>query len=289
MTFAHLMSHTSGLNAGLVKEIRAKEKRKSTELSEFGKVETNQNPKGQRSFGGNPKYEYLEQEMMDLVKYPLGFDPGSEWNYHISTNMLAYLIERISGKSLQEYVKQTILNPLGMNDTDWFFTPENLSKFVKPYNYVDGKLESGSMMYAKGAVSKKQTYAEGAIGLNGPIIDYAKFCQMLLNKGEFNGNRILKAETIEQMTTINRLPKVNSGGENFQFGLGFQLANEKNKHIAAVSNTAFWWGGLMGTEYIIDPENDLIALFYINMFQREPLYKGYLEKVYNVVDTSKTN
>ncbi|WP_439130084.1 serine hydrolase domain-containing protein [Polaribacter sp.] len=287
MTFTHLMSHSSGLNAGLVKEIRAKEKRKSTELSEFGKVETDSTPNGQRSFGGNPKSEYLKQEMMDLVKYPLGFDPGSEWNYHISTNMLAYLIEYISGKSLQEYVKETILNPLGMNDTDWFFTSEKLSKFVKPYNYVDGKLEPGSMMYAKGAVSEKQTYAEGAIGLNGPIKDYAKFCQMLLNKGEFNGNRILKAETIEQMTTINRLPKVNSGGENFQFGLGFQLANEKNKHIDAVSNTAFWWGGLMGTEYIIDPENDLIALFYINMFQRESLYKDYLEKVYDVVDTSK--
>ncbi|WP_439129789.1 serine hydrolase domain-containing protein, partial [Polaribacter sp.] len=254
MTFAHLMSHSSGLNAGLVKEIRAKEKRKSTELSEFGKVETDSIPNGQRSFGGNPKSEYLEQEMMDLVKYPLGFDPGSEWNYHISTNMLAYLIERISGKSLQEYVNENVLNPLGMNDTDWFFTPEKLSKFVKPYNYVDGKLEPGSMMYAKGAVSEKQTYAEGAIGLNGPIKDYAKFCQMLLNKGEFNGNRILKAETIEQMTTINRLPKVNSGGENFHFGLGFQLANEKNKHIDAVSNSAFWWGGLMGTEYIIDPE-----------------------------------
>lgn len=289
MTFVHLMSHTSGLNAGLVSEIRKKEKRISTDLSEFGKDEPAKAPDGQRSFGGNPESNYLEEEMMDLVKYPLGFDPGSEWNYHVSTNMLAYMIEHISGKTLQEYVIETILKPLGMSNTRWYFSPEDLSKFVKPYNYVDGKLKPGSSMYAEGATSEKQTYAEGAIGLNGPIEDYAKFCQMLLNKGEFNGKRILKAETIEQMTTINRLPEKNSGGEGFQFGLGFQLANEKNKHIEAVSNSAFWWGGLMGTEYIIDPDNDLIALFYINMFQRDNLYHDYLREVYDVVDTSKTN
>ena len=112
---------------------------------------------------------------------------------------------------------------------------------------------------------------------------------MLLNKGEFNGNRILKPETIAQMTTINRLPEVNSGGPSFQFGLGFQLANENNKHIKQVSNTAFWWGGMMGTEYIIDPENDLIALFYINMYKRDALYAQYLEEVYDVLETSKTN
>jgi CubicO group peptidase (beta-lactamase class C family) len=287
MTFAHLMSHSSGLNAGLVREIRKKENRKSTDLSEFGKIETPENLHGQRSFGGNPKSEYLEEEMMDLVKYPLGFDPGSDWNYHVSTNMLAYMIERISGKTLQQYVKESILDPLEMDNTNWYYTPRQLSKFVKPYNLVDGELNPDSTMYAEGAVSEKQTYAEGAIGLNGPIEDYAKFCQMLLNKGEFNGNRILKAETIQQMTSVNRLPEVNSGGENFQFGLGFQLANERNKHIDAVSNSAFWWGGMMGTEYIIDPEHDLIALFYINMFQREALYHNYLRVVYDVVATPK--
>ena len=289
MTFAHLMSHSSGLNAGLVSEIRKKENRKSTDLSEFGKIDSTQTYNGQRSFGGNPDSKYLKEEMMDLVRYPLGFDPGSEWNYHVSTNMLAYMVERISGKSLQEYVKETILEPLGMKHTDWFYEPAQLSKFVKPYSAVDGKLEPGSTMFAEGAVSSEQTYAEGAIGLNGPIEDYAKFCQMLLNKGEFNGNRILKPETIAQMTTINRLPEVNSGGPSFQFGLGFQLANEKNKHIKKVSNSAFWWGGMMGTEYIIDPENDLIALFYINMYKRDDLYAQYLEEVYDVLETPKTN
>ncbi|UKM66515.1 beta-lactamase family protein [Flavobacteriaceae bacterium GSB9] len=289
MTFVHLMSHSSGLNAGLVSDIRKKENRKSTNLSEFGKIDSTETYKGQRSFGGNPNSKYLEEEMLDLVSYPLGFDPGSDWNYHVSTNMLAYIVERISGKPLQKFVKETILEPLDMVNTDWYYQPEYLTRFVKPYSLVDGKLEPGSTMFAEGTVSSHKTYAEGAIGLNGPIEDYAKFCQMLLNEGKFNGSRILKPETIAQMTKINRLPEVNSGGESFQFGLGFQLANEKNKHINKVSNTAFWWGGMLGTEYIIDPEKDLIALFYINMYKRDPLYTQYLEEVYDVFDTTKTN
>lgn len=284
MTFAHLMSHSSGLNAGLVGEIRRVNREKNSAPAGFGGIIQDSIPNGQRSFGGNSTSKYLAEEMLDLVKYPLGFDPGSEWNYHVSTNMLGYMVELISGKSLQEYVNETILKPLGMKNTNWYYTPDYLTRFVKPYSAVDGKLDLGSTMYAEATVGSNQTYAEGAIGLNGPIEDYAKFCQMLLNNGEFNGNRILKSETVAQMTTINRLPEVNSGGKGFQFGLGFQLANKQNKHVPAISNAAFSWGGMLGTEYIVDPENDLIALFYINMYKRDPLYSQYLEKVYDLLN-----
>jgi CubicO group peptidase (beta-lactamase class C family) len=281
MTFAHLMSHSSGLNAGLVREIRKAERgAPSGAPAGFGGAIPEKVPCGQHSFGGIDNAKYLAEEMHALVKYPLGFDPGTEWNYHVSTNMLGYMVERISGKSLRDYVKETILNPLGMNNTDWFFEPEALKRFVKPYSAVDGKLEPGSTMYAEGAVCKEHTYCEGAIGLNGPIGDYAKFCQMLLNKGIFNGRRILKPETVELMTTVNRLPEVNAGGNGFKFGLGFELYNEQKKPVPAVSNTAFAWGGLLGTAYLIDPKNDLIVLFYTNMYKREELYSPFLEKVY---------
>lgn len=287
MKFAHLMSHSSGLNAGLVGEIRRAEGKKDGAPAGFGGPVPDKKPNGQRSFGGNFDSKYLEEEMQALVKYPLGFDPGSEWNYHVSTNMLGYMVERISGKPLREYVKENILKPLGMDNTDWYYQPEALNRFVKPYSYVDGRLEEGSTMYAEGAVNTEQTYCEGAIGLNGTIEDYAKFCQMLLNKGEFNGHRILKPETVEIMTTINRLPEVNSGGKGFKFGLGFELYNELKKPVPAVSNTAYAWGGMLGTEYIIDPENDLIVLFYMNMFKRDPLYPVFLDKVYKLFDNQK--
>jgi CubicO group peptidase (beta-lactamase class C family) len=226
--------------------------------------------------------KYLKDEMLHLVKYPLGFDPGTEWSYHISTNMLGYMIERISGKTLREYVKETVLEPLGMNETDWYYGPEALSKFVKAYSLVDGNLEPASNMFSEATISKEQTYCEGAIGLNGPVEDYAKFCQMLLNKGEFNGHRILKPEMVELMTTINRLPEENAGGAGFRFGLGFELYNELKKPVPEVSNTAYAWGGLYGTQYIIDPGNDMIAFFYLNMPRHEELYPIFLSKVYQL-------
>src|SRR5690606_6131122 len=97
MTFGHLMSHTSGLNAGLVGEIRHAEGKKGGPPAGFGGAIPDTIPSGQRTSGGNFDSKYLADEMQALVKYPLGFEPGSEWNYHISTNMLAYMVERISG------------------------------------------------------------------------------------------------------------------------------------------------------------------------------------------------
>jgi CubicO group peptidase (beta-lactamase class C family) len=283
MTFAHLMSHSSGLNAGLVGKIKHAERKQSDAPAGFGRTLPTETPSGQHSGGGNYNAKYLEEEMKALTKYPLGFDPGTEWNYHISTNMLAYLVERISGQSLRAYVKENVLIPLGMDDTDWYYEPDKLSRFVKAYSAIDGKLEPATNIYSEGTISPQQTYCEGAIGLNGSIEDYAKFCQMLLNKGKFNGKHILKPETIELMTTINRLPEKNSGGKGFRFGLGFELYNELKKPVPAVSNTAYAWGGMFGTEYIIDPENDIIALFYMNMARRDALYPLYLDKVYQMI------
>jgi len=281
MTFVDLMCHSSGLNAGLVGSTRRIERQRDDSIRKANGDTAAGRTMGQRS-GGTGNWKYLKDAMDDLVKYPLGFDPGSEYSYHISTNMLAYMIERISGKPLRQYVKEAVLEPLGMNNTDWYYEPAALSRFVKAYNSVDGKLVPSSNMYSEGTISKSQTYAEGAIGLNGPIEDYAKFCQMLLNKGEFNGRRILKSETIDVMTKVNRLPDVNAGGKSFRFGLGFELYNEGRKPVPEVSNTAFAWGGLYGTAYIIDPEKNMIALFYLNMPKHEDLYPLFLSKAYQL-------
>jgi CubicO group peptidase (beta-lactamase class C family) len=222
--------------------------------------------------------------MWALVKYPLGFDPGTEWSYHISSNMLGYMIERITGRPLRDYVKETVLEPLGMKDTDWYYEPNALGRFVRVYRAVDGRLEPAPNIYSEGTICTEQTYCEGAIGLNGLIEDYARFCQMLLNRGEFNGHRILKPETAALMTTVNRLPGVNAGGKGFRFGLGFELYNEHKKPVPEVSSSAFAWGGMFGTQYIIDPENDMIALFYINMQRSESsLYPSFLSKAYQLV------
>jgi CubicO group peptidase (beta-lactamase class C family)/dienelactone hydrolase len=281
MTFAHLMSHTSGLGAGRVREIRRAQRAPSDAPAGFGGAIPARTPAGQHTGGGNPEARYLKEEMLALAKLPLGFDPGTRWDYHISTNMLAYLIERISGRPLRDYVKEKVLEPLAMNETDWYYPPEALPRFVKPYRVVGGKLQPSATLYSEGAVSEQQTYAEGALGLNGPIDDYAKFCQMLLNKGEFNGRRILKPETVELMTTMNRLSHDSGAEKGFQFGLGFELHREK-KPVPVVSDSAYAWGGMFGTGYIIDPEHDLVALFYVNMYGPGPMYPQFLDKAYGL-------
>ena len=100
--------------------------------------------------------------MLALAKYPLGFDPGTKWNYHMSSNMLAYLVERISGKTLREYVKEKILVPLGMNDTDWYYKPAALPRFVKAYRVANGKLEPGTNIYSEGTVSAAADVCRGS-------------------------------------------------------------------------------------------------------------------------------
>lgn len=284
MTFVHLMSHTSGLNAGLVGQLRRGGRGRGGPPPAPGPVAVAApagGAPGQRS-GGAGSGRYLRDSMLDLAKYPLGFDPGTQWSYHISSNMLGYMIERISGKSLRDYVKEAVLKPLGMNETDWYYGPEALPRFVKAYRAANGKLEP-SRNYGESAVSADQTYCEGAIGLNGPIADYAKFCQMMLNKGEFNGRRILRPETIDLMTAINRLPE-NSGAEKgMQFGLGFEIHKTK-KPTPAVSDSAYAWGGLLGTQYIIDPERDLIILFYQNMQGPAKLHPPFYERAYRLFD-----
>ena len=214
---------------------------------------------------------------------PLGFDPGTEWNYNFDMEVIAYLVEILSGKTLQEYLKEVLFEPLGMDFTAYYYDDESLaSRFVSTYRVADGEFVRG-MSAGKNLFEGPKTYAGGTLGLYGPIQDYAKFCQMLLNKGEFNNHRILKPETIDLMLQ-NRLPEVNAGGKGFQFGLGFQLFGKPDqKHVPQMSDSCFRWGGAAGTEYLIDPENDLVILYYISIMGYDTkTYPEYLDVVYNM-------
>lgn len=285
ITFIHLLSHSSGIGAGLAGELRQKVVAMDGRPAGFwGAGFPDVEPQGQRTGGQSLRTATLAQEMEALAKYPLGFDPGSDWNYHPDSNMLGYLIELISGMSLRDYVKQHILDPLKMTQTDWYHPKESLTRFVTPYYAKDGKLTPGNNFYARGAVSEVQTYAEGGLGLNGPISDYAKFAQMLLNKGSYNGVQILKPETLDAMVSVNRLAPTAKVDSGFEFGLGFQLFTDERKPAPSVSSEGFAWGGLMGTEYLIDPENNTILLFYTNMYEKGNHYGDYLEKAYPLIN-----
>jgi len=235
----------------------------------------------------NKPYETLEEQVKDVLKFPLAFDPGTQWNYHPSSDVVGYLVEYFSGKPLREYVKETILNPLGMNDTDWYYPDSYKPRMVTAYQEVDGKLTPQENSWSgRNPFSSDTRYCQAGTGLNGTIEDYARFCQMILNGGTFNGKRILGKRTIEMMAT-DQLPHPNSGGANFCFGLGFKIYPDPKDYpgyTSMISPGALAWGGMYNTDYIIDPKENLIILLYTNRIPDTYIWEKFLNTVYQALE-----
>lgn len=211
-----------------------------------------------------------------LAKCPLEHDPGDKFTYGMSLDVLGYLIEVVSGMPVDQYFQQKIFEPLGMTST-YFYLPENKKdKMITLYekNSADAPLKynakANGLYQTLPYTGAKKFFSTGA-GLNGTIEDYAKFCQMILNNGEFNNHRILSRKTIEMM-------QKNEVGD-FRGEIGFSLAFDyfgPDYYRSIVSEGSMRWGGWYGTDYIIDPKEDLILLFYINL---EPNNSGIDFKV----------
>lgn len=233
---------------------------------------------------GKP-YELMEDEVRDMAGVPLAFDPGTRWAYNPSTEICGRLVEVISGKPLREYVKEKILEPLGMKDTDWYFGEEYKLRFVTRYDLRGGRLAAVRGEWAaRSPFSKDTRFCQASRGLNGTVEDYARFCRMILNGGELDGVRILKLETVKLMGE-NALPVPNNGGEGFMFGLGFQICPERvlaeglglSKSVSPGSLT---WGGALNTKYLIDPSKGLVVLLYMNRTPDPALWNRFLDAVY---------
>lgn len=266
VTVGHLMCHSSGYLAPLT-----------------NKLNRILSASGERPFAPRTTVGASVEANKTL---PLGFQPGTEWNYNYDMDVIAYLVEILSGKTLQEYLKEALFIPLGMDYTAYYFDDESLKeRIVNTYSKQDGKFVKFSMSSIDNLFNGPKTYAGGTFGLYGPIQDYAKFCQMLVNGGEFNNHRILKPETIQLMLQ-NRLPEVNSGGKGFRFGLGFELFThpDKEKIAPQMSDSCFRWGGAAGTEYLMDPENDLVILYYISMWGDTGTYPVFLKAAYDLFE-----
>ena len=256
ITIRHLLSHTSGIMGSRdLQALRQQQMRKRD----------------------NKSYETLAEEVKDLVQFPLAFDPGTQWNYHPASDVCGYLVEYFSGKPLRDYVKETILTPLGMKDSDWYYPESYRGRMVTAYNEKDGKLVAQINVWSGSAnpiltewrspFQDDTRYCQGGTGLYGTIEDYARFCQMILNGGTFNGKRVLGRRTIEMMS-VDQLPHPNNGGADFHFGLGFQIYPDKETERKGVANLmssmvspgSLRWGGMYKTDYLIDPKEGLIIL-----------------------------
>ena len=206
------------------------------------------------------------REVMErIARTPLMHDPGEKFTYGFGIDIAGYLAEAVTGKTLAVLMKERIFAPLGMNDSYFYLPEEKHDRLVKVYRESDAGFVNnpdGHEQYYPLATDR--LYHGGGGGLVGTIEDYAKFCQMILNKGEFNNHRVLGRKTVEMMS-VNHMIDVKEKYP-YDFGLGFMIATQQNDFVKTMTSTgALRWGGAFGTTYTIDPKENMIILFYTNI------------------------
>jgi len=215
----------------------------------------------------------LGDAIKKLAKLPLVHQPGERFTYGLNTDVLGYLIEVVSGLSLDQFLKQRLFEPLGMKDTYFYLPAEKHPRLVsvntedaghRLIKWTDSTLEGISVNYPL----VQGTYYSGGAGLSSTIKDYGIFLQMLLNGGDYNGKRILSRRTVELMTS-NQIGSLNLGAN--KFGLGFEVTTKEGQAKLGVTEGSFAWGGFFGTTYWVDPEEELVCLLFC---QQWPLSHG---------------
>ena len=213
----------------------------------------------------------LGDKMKDLGKLPLIHQPGEKFTYGLNVDVLGYLVEVWSGENLDNFFRKHIFEPLGMNDTYFYLPEEKAGRLVNVISEDQNKkLINASSDFVKYPLIKG-TYFSGGAGLSSTVKDYAIFLQMLLNKGEYNGKKLLSRRTVE-LITCNQIGDIDLGGN--KFGLGFEITTAKGQAKLGISEGSFSWGGYFGTTYWADPKEKLVCLLFI---QQVPLRHGELQ------------
>jgi CubicO group peptidase (beta-lactamase class C family) len=209
----------------------------------------------------------LKDMILKLSKMPLLFQPGTEWNYSVSTDVLGYLVEVISGKPLDIFFKERIFKPLKMVDTDFYVPIEKANRIAALYGPSDS---TGIKVIVKTDTLKRilspRKFLSGGAGLFSTAKDYMIFSQMLLNKGEYNGVRLLGSKTVDYMT-MNHLLDVLLPTKGYAvpepgngFGFGFAVVQDVAQLQIIGSVGSYWWTGSHGTFFDIDPSEQLVFL-----------------------------
>ena len=238
-------------------------------------------------FGNSPVDKiYMEQGILvrdaniaDTVRklgsIPLKYQPGTTWEYSVSIDVLGRLVEVLSGMAFDDFLTERIFGPLGMKDTGFFVPEEKLDRFAQMYTRDEqGQLEPSHPQMSRNYVKDPALFSGGG-GLVSTAGDYLRFCQMMLNGGELDGARLLSRKTIELMT-VDHLGDIYNGRRptGYGFGLGFAVAQDLARIGIPTSIGEYNWGGAAGTKFWIDPKEDLIGIFMVQILPHTNLTYG---------------
>jgi CubicO group peptidase (beta-lactamase class C family) len=223
-------------------------------------------------------------QVATLSRLPLLNQPGTKWEYSRSTDVLGRLIEVLSGASLGEFLQQYLLKPLGMVDTAFYVSTASLGRLAEGFAKDPDTGSSVQLVNVKDAPK----FESGGGGLVSTTADYARFLQMLLNNGKLDGVRYLSRKTIELMTadhlgTITGAPDLLLPG--YGFGLGFAVRLQPGISHVPGSVGQYFWGGLAGTTFWVDPAEELFAIMMIQApGQRDYFRTLFRDLVYAAFD-----
>jgi len=222
--------------------------------------------------GGVEPGTTLADTMYTLAKIPLEFSPGTRWNYSVSTDVLGYLVEVMSGQRFDEYLQQNIFEPLGMVDTGFTVADADVGRFAANYERNPDKTLRLLDDPEDSIYIRPRTFFSGGGGLVSTAADYLRFTRMMLNGGELDDVRILGPKTIEMMTK-NYLPNDDdltrwalgtfseTTYEGYGFGLGFSINLGPERTATVGSAGEYAWGGAASTIFWVDPAEELIVIF----------------------------
>ena len=207
--------------------------------------------------------ELMRDTVARMASLPFAAHPGERFVYGYNTDILGAVIERVSGQSLDAFLRETILDPLGMDDTHFYLPPDKTGRLATVYSATDNGLERaaepglgiGQGHYVKGP---RVSFSGGA-GLLSTARDYARFLQMMLNGGSLDGRRVLSRKSVELMTVnhLNGIPFRAGQG----FGLGFSVVTDLGARGQPGSVGEFGWGGAYHSTYWVDPQEGLVVVY----------------------------
>ena len=202
-----------------------------------------------------------------MAGLPMSAQPGTRWVYGYNTDILGAVIEEVSGEPLDVFMRERILDPLGMNVTHFYLPTADSNRLATVYSATPGGLERApdpGLMVGQGAYvdGPRQSFSGGA-GFLSTAPDYARFLQMMLNGGELDGVRILTPKTIELMTTDHLRGIPFRAGQGF--GLGFSIVTDLGARGIPGSVGEYGWGGAYHSTYWVDPEEELVVVYLTNL------------------------